>query len=251
MDLTVCERWKVRVDESQRTDGTPWFADWARREPQQVGRHLVAGLMAYSSLQMVFGPGELRRAHEYFGGLGAQALMIQDGIRPESHIVLERSPEAVLHLRLLLADRPVSVYPMDSYSPAAVAPADLVGLDFGDLTAHRLRPGEAQRGLLDRVMASRPSAVVLTDVAGPRLHLHRERYAEALMTPPEHLRTYTAYLAALANWLRAHYGYAVVRGYYHRWSAVLALVPADRWHDVEHPVLLPVPTTLEGLIVHD
>lgn len=250
MDLRVCDRWRVPVDESQRTDGTPWFADWARREPEQVGRHLVAGLMAYSSLQMVYGPGELRSAHEYFGGLGAQSLMIQDGIRPERHIVLERSPEAVRHLRSLLADRRAQVCPMDSYKPAAVAPADLAGLDFGDLTAHRLRKGEAQRELLDRVMATGPKAVVLTDVAGPRLHLHRERYAEALQCRPDRLRTYPGYLSALADWLRAHYGYAVVRGYYHRWSAVLALVPTSAWPSND-PVLLSVPAEPKGLTVHD
>lgn len=250
MDLTLCGRWKIHVDESQRADSTPWFADWARREPEQVGRHLVAGLMAYSSLQMVYGPGELRSAHEYFGGLGAQALMIQDGIRPERHVVLERSPEAVFHLRKLLADRRVLVCPADSYHTSSVAPADLVGLDFGDLTAHRLRKGEPQRELLDRVMRQSPKAVVLTDVAGPRLHLHRERYAETLMTRPERLHTYTAYLVALADWLRAHYGYAVVRGYYHRWSAVLALVPTDRWPS-DDPVLLSIPASPKGLTFHD
>lgn len=35
MDLTVCERWKLRgLDPA----ASPWFLDWVQREPGQVGR---------------------------------------------------------------------------------------------------------------------------------------------------------------------------------------------------------------------
>lgn len=250
MDMTLCERWVLRDVHVPARGEAAWFMEWALREPHQVSRHLTAGFRAYLALQSVYGPGELTSAQEYFGGIGAQALMIQEGIRPASHTVYDYSQHAVTHLRSVLADRPVSVYHQDSYQPRNTRPADVVGLDFGDLTAHRLRPGEPQRELLDRVMALSPKAVVLTDVAGPRLHLHRERYAEALWCGADRLRSYTGYLSALADWLRAHYGYAVVRGYYHRWSAVMALVPTRVWPQAD-PVLLSVPEEPKGLTLHD
>lgn len=246
MDLTVCERWRLNLD---RAEGTGWFLDWVRREPEQVSRHLTAGLMAYASLQLVYGPGELASAREYFGGIGAQTLMIQDGIRPEHHTVLDSSAESAAWLSAGMAHRPVQVHQADSYLPSSTLPADLVGLDFGDLTAWRLRPGQPQRELLDRVMTGRPKAVVLTDIAGPRLHLHRERYGEVLHRRPQSLANYPTYLYALDDWLRAHYGYRMVRGYWHRWSAVLALVPAARM--AEEGALLPVPEEPKGLALHD
>lgn len=243
MDLTICERWKLSAPALPGA-GEPWFMDWVQREPQQVSRHLTAGFYAYLSLQEVYGLGELRSAREYFGGMGAQSLMIQDGIRPMDHEVLERNLVAVAWLKGALADRPVHVYRADSYAPESARRADLVGLDFGDLTAWRLVSGQPQRALLDRVFGGAPKAVVLTDIAGPRLHLHRERYAGVLHRRPQSLINYPAYLYALDDWFRAHYGYRMVRGYYHRWSAVLALVPARLTGE---GVLLPVPDSPRGL----
>lgn len=248
MDLGICERW--RISTADLGDGAqPWFLDWVKREPEQVSRHLTAGLLAYGSLQSVYGPGELRSVHEYFGGIGAQTLMIQDGFRPESHVVLDNSPESVAWLRAGLRHRPVQVRYGDSYLPEFTAKADLVGLDFGDLTAWRLRPGQKQRELLDRVMRREPKAVVLTDIAGPRLHLHRERYGEVLHRRPQSLNSYPTYLYALVDWMRAYYGLRLVRGYQHRWSAVLAFVPVDRLQAEGH--ILPVPDSPKGLTVHE
>lgn len=234
----MCERWRLHLDGKQ-TDG--WFADWVQRRPADVSVHLTAGFYAYLSLQLVYGPGELRSVREYFGGMGAQALMIQEGIRPEIHTVLDRSASSVAHLRRVLGGRGVRLAQADSYAPESYAPADLVGLDFGDLTAWRLRPGQPQRELLDRVFSGQPKAVVLTDVAGPRLHLHRERYGGVLEAPvPDH----PAYLRALHWWFQRTYGYMMLRGYYHRWSAVLALVPVGR---APSSALLPVPDRPVGL----
>lgn len=242
MDVTVCERWRMSLDPGA-ADG--WFLDWALRRPHDVSAHLTAGFCAYLSLQLVYDPGELTSAREYFGGMGAQALMIQEGVHPLAHTVLDYNRSAVDHLKRTLAGRPVRVYQADSYDAGAYRPADLVGLDFGDLTAWRLRPGERHRALTDRVFGGSPRAVVLTDVAGPRLHLHRERYGEVLATGPDRLTSYPAYLYGLDDWLRAHYGYRMVRGYYHRWSAVLALVPTDV--SPGEGVLAPVPDRPVGL----
>lgn len=245
MDLSVCERWTLHYSEL-RDGGAGRFLEWIRRDPDQVSRHLTAGFLAYGAVQSMYGPGGMT-AREYFGGFGAQSLMIADLLEPRAHTVIDRSAGAAAWLQDGLRHRDILVQQADSYEPGSYAPADLVGLDFGDLTAWRLRPGQPQRELLDRVFSGSPKAVVITDVAGPRLHLHRERYGKVLHRRPQSLTSYPTYLYALDDWFRAHYDYRMVRGYWHRWSAVLALVPTSV-SPGEGP-LLPVPAEPVGLEV--
>lgn len=242
----MLEQWTLSVPEDERD----WFVDWVLREPSQVSRHLTAGMYAYLAVSMFYGPGEIRTVREYFGGMGVQSLVIQQLFRPQDHIVRDYSSGAVEYLRELLSGRGgVQVHQADAYDLNSTDHrADLVGLDFGNFTAHRLRPGQKQRSLLDAVMLAEPKAVVLTDIAGPRLHLHRARYGEVLGLPGyAPLRDYPHYLDALSDWLRAHYGYVVAQGFYHRWSAVLALVPG---HRLARPgYIRPVPEHPVGLEV--
>lgn len=236
--VTICERWSFPVREA----AGGWFLEWARRRPSEVSQHLTAGFCTYLSLQMVYGEGELRTAREYFGGLGAQALMIHEQFHPRDHVVLDISSDAARHLRQMLMEKPVWVSQADAYRVTNHSAADLVALDFGDLTAWRLRHGEPHRALLDRVMNAKPKAVVLTDVAGPRLHLHKERYASVIGG----FGTYPEYLDRLAQWMFEVYGYRLLRGYWHRWSAVLSFVPG-RTLGKTPGVLLPVPDRPVGL----
>lgn len=224
----ICERWDVPLADS--SDGNRWFADWVRRDPKQTSAHVTAGYCAYRALSLVYTPDELRTAEEFFGGLGCQSLIIGDRWRPEQHIIHEQHPAAVEHLRALLPRADVRL--SDSYA-VEPAGADLVGLDFGDLTAWRLCEGQAHRRLLDAVFTRKPKAVVLTDIAGPRLHLHRARYGVALGA--RSLPSYPVYLEALVRWFQTTYDYALVRGYWQKWSTVLALVPAENFIGLHRP----------------
>lgn len=234
----ICERWGMPLE--QHSDSGRWFADWVRRDTRQASAHVTAGYCAYRALSLVYTPDEITSAEEFFGGMGCQSLIIGDRWQPERHTVHEQHPAAVQHLRALLPK--ADVRQSDSY---AVQPsgADLVGLDFGDLTAWRLREGQAHRALLDAVLARRPKAVVLTDIAGPRLHLHRERYGSVLDAPA--LPSYPVYLEALVRWFQTTYDYALVRGYWQAWSTVLALVPAENF--IGLGMLNPVPDEPRGI----
>lgn len=236
----VCRRWDVPLPPGR--ESSRWFADWVRRDPAQASAHVTAGYCAYRALGLVYGPGELRTAEEFFGGLGCQSLILRGLWAPERHTVHEQHPAAVEHLRGLLPG--ADVLQSDSYA-VTPAGADVVGLDFGDLTAWRLREGQPQRALLDAVFAREPKAVVLTDIAGPRLHLHRDRYARVLGAPE--LAGHRSYLEALVLWLRATYGCVLVRGYVQRWSAVLALVPGAAFPGPG--LLAPVPDEPAGLVL--
>lgn len=219
-----------------------WFLDWVLRSPILAGKHLTAGWLAYGSLAGVYGTKEFSTAWEPFGGMGAQALMIDKLFRPAEHTVQDYSAEAVGHLRRNLPAHIVTRQ-ADSYDMKSFEPADLVGADFGDLTVWRTRDKEKHRRLLDAIFATSPKAVVLTDIACRYLHLHCERY-ETLLGKGS-CGSYESYLDAFLSRLRVLYGYRLVRGYWDRWSAVMALVPDDV---VDVPgKLLPTPDVPLGI----
>lgn len=238
MELTICERWTQYVEPPTEK----WFLDYVVRSPRDAGIHLTAGWHAYKAVADL--GVEVRSAMEYFGGMGAQTLMIQELFQPADHMVYDFSDEAVAHIKSQLGGVVgVMVRQADSYAPDSFLTSDLVGLDFGDLTVWKTREGEKHRGLLDRVFAGQPKAVVLTDVACRYLHLHRERYESFLGEGT--CESYETYLESFADHLELLYGYTMVAGFWHRWSTVMALVPLD-----DHPFrgsFVPTPASPVGL----
>lgn len=236
MELTICERWTMYTPKPTEK----WFLDYVVRSPRDSGVHLAAGWRSYLALADIYP--HMDTAVEYFGGMGAQSLMIQELWEPPDHVVIDYSEEAVRHIKDQVEG--VTVWQADSYEPRWHYPADLVGLDFGDLTAWKTREGEPHRDLLDRVFAGQPKAVVLTDIACRYLHLHRERYESLLGAGT--CATYETYLEALSDRLEALYGYVMVGGFYHRWSTVMALVPAGV---APRRTFIPTPASPVGLEV--
>lgn len=219
MELTICEKWTQYVEPPTEK----WFLDYVVRSPRDAGIHLTAGLNAYLTVASLYPLGSMATAVEYFGGMGAQSMMIQEIFFPHTHRVLDYSQEAVDHIQKQV-EGPSLIRQADSYDPVNTYRADLVGLDFGDLTVWKTRDGEQHRGLLDRVFAGEPKGVVLTDIACRYLHLHRSRYESLLGAGT--CATYETYLEALSDRLEALYGYVMAGGFHHRWSTVMALVPA-------------------------
>lgn len=213
----ILERWDLEhLPKPDPKDS--WFLDWALRSPHGASEHLTAGWHAYQSLRDL--NISFDSAREYFGGLGGQALMIEEMFRPRRHLVSDISPRAANWLKHV-SDRSFLVEQSDAYAPFNTTPADLVGLDFGDLTVWKTRSGQPHAKLLNRVFALEPKAVILTDVAGPHLHLHRDRY-EILVGD---CSDYPSYLEGFAAMVEERWGYSLVAGFYHRWSTVMALVP--------------------------
>lgn len=245
----VLERWAMKVQRPD-PDGTMWFLDWVLRSPKEAGKHLTAGWHAYSSLLEVLRPTDVAFVREYFGGMGVQSLVIRKLFGQANHTVMDYSWDAVRHLEDILPPyQGFDVRQADAYDPrsdpdySGCEDPDIVGLDFGDLTVWRTREGERHRKLLDRVFTLEPKAVVLTDIACRYLHLHRERYETLLGSGT--CESYPSYLEALLGRLDALYGYRLVRGYYDRWSAVMALAPYEAG-----PVpnqLLPTPDSPVGI----
>lgn len=223
--LRIVEKFTMTVD-TPPPGRDAWFLDYVLRSPKEAGRHLTAGWLAMNALKEVYRGDEIQTCEEWFGGIGAQALMAERLFNLRAHYIGEYDHDAVRHIyNALPQGKHINVGWRDAYDLTSVhCGYDLQILDFGDLTVWKTRDGEDHRLLLDRVFSKQPKAVLITDIACRYLHLHRERY-ETLLGPGT-CGSYETYLQALADRLEALYGYVLLEGFYDRWSTVMALVPA-------------------------
>lgn len=214
--MIVCEKWRLPLPEP---DGNDWYLDWVLKAPHQ--RATPAGWAAMQALAEAVP--DMGSAVEYFGGVGAQSLMITDLWSPEVLISLDYTPEAAAHLATIPGV--TQAIQADSYDPRwDFSWVDLVALDFGDFTVWKHREGLPHRQLIDRVFSGDPKGVVMTDIASRYLHLHRKRY-ETLLGAGS-CADYPTYLEALADRFEALYGYKMVGGFWHgRWSSIMAFAP--------------------------
>lgn len=220
----ICERYSMTLH--PRPTDEPWFLDWVIKNPERRSGSFTAGWLAYRSLLEVYRPEEIRTVREFFAGTGAHALFIQDFFSPEKHVISDYSTESVEHLRDLALPG-VEVRQEDAFKPPYTdSRADLVALDFGDLTCWKLREGQPHRQLVDAVFLQEPKGVFVTDVAGGRLHLHRARYES--MLGPGTCASYETYLDALVRWFEDTYDYELQSGYRRRASSMMMFVPAGR-----------------------
>jgi hypothetical protein len=132
----------------------------------------------------------------------------------------------------------------DAYKTKLPEHTDLMALDFGDLTVWKTREGQPHRDLIDRSFATEPKALLMTDVANQRMHLHKERNESLLGDGAT--ENYPTYVAALANYIEEIYDYRLLSGYYHRTASKLTFVPVEHAPDAD-PIIEPTPTTPRGL----
>ena len=218
---TICDIWTLELPEPAEE---AWFLDWVMRSPTQAGKHLTSSWMAYQSLAGIYQPDEITTAREYFGGMGAHALMIQELWQPGYHYVLEFSRDAVDHLDSTLP-RGVQAAHGDSYRSANTQSADIVALDFGDLTVFKAQEGKPHGDLLERVFMLEPKGVVVTDIAARYLHLQKKSYEPLLGVGT--CDSYEDYLTAFYAQIRERFGYKRLTTYDNHWSSVTSLVPED------------------------
>ena len=218
---TICDIWELELPEPAEE---AWFLDWVMRSPTQAGKHLKCSWLAYQSLANLYAPEDVTTAREYFGGMGAHALMIQELWSPLEHDVLEFSGDAVAHLNNTLPEG-ILAWHTDSYLPPNTQAADIVGLDFGDLTVFKAQEGKPHGDLLERVFMLEPKGVVMTDIAARYLHLQKKSYEPLLGKGT--CNSYPGYLDAFYAQIRERFGYKRVNTYDNHWSSVTSLVPED------------------------
>lgn len=204
-----------------------WFGDYLEADQRSVFRNVQCGEQVYRELAEIVEPVDVHSAVEYFGGMGFQSAIIQKHFAPQSHTVFEISEEAVAYLQGEAEQNgeEIDVVLGDAYDRDQALRADLVGLDYGDSTVWRMRAGEKQRELLDRVVSLSPRAFVMTDIAGPRLHLQRERYETVLGSGS--CSSLEVYLSSLTDFVSAETGYSFDMCVYTRWSAVMSFVSPE------------------------
>lgn len=214
--LSVVGKWELELPAV--TPGDPWFVDWATKAPARVEEHFQSCYDALYSLRDL----PVGSVREYFAGLGGQSLMIQS-LFPHlyRHTATELSPAAVAHLQSIFPEEMVEIYEADAYNTTTASRCDLAVFDCGKVTVFQATRGVV-KAALDRIFDLAPMGVVLTDIAGPRLHLNRRSYAPIL--GDEACDSYEAYLTAFASFLENEYGYRLHTCSYTRWSGVMSLV---------------------------
>lgn len=234
--IRICEKWDMATPVAAHNE---WFGDWLNRKPHEVSRHITMGWHALQELRVLE---DVASVHESFGGIGAQALMAEELWPTAQHTVNDFSLSAVKYMVQNLRMREgLEIRNVSSYDPKRFVRADVQIADVGDLTATRMNL-PPYRAWLDHTFGSGAKAVVLTDIAGRLLHLHRETYSRVLGQPVE---TYEQYLGALGRMVLHRYGYAPTKTFYHRWSAITVFLPKPNY-DVVH-YLTQCPATPIGL----
>lgn len=237
----IVERFHIKVKLPIKEREEKWFLDYAFNSPREIGRHVSASWLVLQRLLEEYGPDAFPHVQEFFGGIGAQAAMVDSLFNPVGwHRIQEFNQEAVYHLQKMeIGDE---ILHTDSYAAEILPGLNLAMMDFGNLTAWRLREGEVIRQLLDRVFAApQLKAVVLTDIACAYLNMNYPKYEEVL--GEGNSRDYPTYLRKVADFIAAQYGYNLLICYHSRKSAVMAFVERD----VERPQILHVPDRPIGL----
>lgn len=215
--IRICEKWDLPTPVAKHNE---WFADWALRKPNEVSRHITMG---YHALQEVHSMGlEIDAIYESFGGIGAQALIIEDLWPGSIHLVRDFSEASQRYLKENLPRTgTLTVLGGSSYDPRNFQRADLQVADVGDLTAVKWtqQPIEAW---LEHTFSSGAKAVVLTDIAGRLLHLHSKTYSKAL---GKTIRWYSDYLLATGEYVKDRFGYTATKSFYHHWSSITVFTP--------------------------
>ena len=227
MKATILNEYEMDLTPPQEGDET-WFLDWVLRAPKHAGDHLACSYKTFDAIASFYEEdillGNITSVKEYFGGMGAHAMFAQDLFTPSDHAVSDYSRSAVQHMQEVLPGN-VRVTQADAYDAETPWPADIVILDFGDLTVFKAQQDQPRGILLDKVFAMKPNAVTITDIAARYLHLQKRSYEPLLGEGC--CESYEEYLERFSSLLQARYGYTMLQANYTRWSTVMAFVPAE------------------------
>lgn len=175
-----------------------WLKTVSRKNPDAFQRLLV-GLPRGMSVV------------EYFGGVGIFSTIIQQELKPRTHLAFDLDPDCARQLATIPG---VQAAQGDAKELMGRHKAQLVVLDF---------PGHTARSHDDWNMgaafARKPRYVLFSDTALRRLGLHRKLYTEHFGRT---IHTQADYMTAYSLFLRARYGYAITRVAHHVYSYVRA-----------------------------
>lgn len=240
MKALICDKYKMTLPEE--SGDNKWWYDWAVAAPHHAGDHLTVSLRTFQALKRT--GLQFFSIREYFAGIGAHALMLDDLFAPGVHTISDYAPAAVEHLKTLWPGIDARV--ADAYDPSSTTAAELAVMDFGDLTVFQAQPGKDRGDLLDRVLLLEPQAFTITDIAARYLHLQRKSYEPIL--GPGACDSYEEYLERYAEHIETRYGYTFVEGNYTRWSCVMAFAAPGV---AQRGTFRKLPTgETSGLVIH-
>lgn len=174
---------------------------------------------------------QVKTVTEYFGGMGRSAVIIQNVLKPEKHLVIDVDNKQYLHLKELSKVYPgMTALQEDSFANAGKHPADFVTLDFNNFTLHTLLKNKTIYDTMYNVLKGGiPCYVEVADLALSKLQMNRDRYGGLV---GKEIHTPRDYFKALSHTVSKLFGYGVsFVAHYGKLSAVL--LEQDYDSDVE------------------
>jgi hypothetical protein len=147
---------------------------------------------------------------EHFGGIGMTGVIIDNVIKPSSHLLFDIDENCLKCLKMNWGDNA-------KYGDAKVIMgtvcADLICLDFPNLNALHYKEWNVKN-----VFKCNPKYVTIADIARLRIGLHRESYSRLF---GKTIHTNVDYTEALSNAIFSVSGYAIRKCAYHSYSFLL------------------------------
>lgn len=240
MRVIICEQWELNLANPAEDDFKWSYVNYLTKN-KAASQHFTNTYHLYKILLEHYQPSDIRSITEYFGGVGAESIIAHNLVNPYEHTVIEFGEHAAKHLANELP-RPIEVIHADAFAPESHVPADLVSLDWDNGTVWRTREGEPHRGLLDRVFADKPRAVLMSDQAARYRHLNVERY-ESLLGKGT-CCNYPSYIVAYAQRIEELYGYRLRAAYYRSVSSKMLFLPRNM---VDKVTVQPVEASPVGM----
>jgi hypothetical protein len=160
---------------------------------------------------------------EHFGGVGMFTTIIQNILKPSSHLAMDLDKDCAMQLRSLLGEEYSSQ--MDAKEGMGKWKADLIVCDFPNYSIKQI-----DQWPWDRVFAQNPRYVVWSDVALRRLGLHRAFYSRIFGSD---IYSHEDYVHAASREMFRRYGYTIRREFHHVYSYCIA-EPGDGTPTITH-----------------
>lgn len=229
MDALLCGKWKVSFDfkkdqnEKETNLYERSYVHFLLNHPDLVSAKCLATEWLFTDLV----PSSLN-AIEYMGGIGIQATILENLLKPDKHLVLDRDKVCCEQLRLNGFKSQVAEFSNADETTSTKVKYEVKLVDFPASSVLNM-PQKWPK--FYSLFSSSPELVVWTDTSVARpIQLHGKRYSKVMNCGP--LNSHEDYVRNYSRYLYERFGYSIARAAFRARNAVyLAAKPGK--HETE------------------
>ena len=204
----ICNRWTMEFEDppEELADETPYeyrpflYQIHQPRFQEYVSTSTSGGYELLKDLP----PGQI--VVEFFGGVGLQSLMVEKMLVPERHVIVEKDPLCVEHLRRIFTAPHIEIHQGDARDFIGKIQGDIYLLDCNGWSLSKLM--DEWLPYLDALFASEPEAISWYDTSKAYFGVNRQRYSERL---GEALTDFSSYGQALSRFFQNRWEHSIAK----------------------------------------